>query len=92
MELTQKINCRTRVVATLQENGDLSVKAFAEAEYAKGCTTTAEVSGGDISPAEQEAVTAALGQVLKSATGALGSRIGRSIHKSAEVAAALGEI
>lgn len=92
MELTTKVDCRVSVSATLRENGELSVKVFGQAEYAKDRTATAEVSGADLPPAEVEAVKVALGAVLESASKKLGPRVARAIHKSVEVAAAHGEI
>jgi hypothetical protein len=90
MELTTTVDCRCRVSATLEETGELSLKVFGQADYAKGRSTTAEVI--DIPPVLRENVKAALHEVLKAAEPALGPRIQRSIHISGTVAAAHGEI
>jgi hypothetical protein len=90
MELTAKIAAHCRVVATLEESGELTVKAFAQAEYATGRTTTAEVI--EIPPALRAQVEAVLGLVLEAAMPALGERIQRAVHKSTEIAASMGEL
>jgi len=90
MELTQTITCITRVSASLEEDGRLAIKVFAQADYAKGRSTTAEVA--DIPGPLREAAQKALQAILDEAAPRLGPRIGHAIHKSAEVAAAHGEI
>lgn len=90
MELTSKIAAHCRVVASLEESGELTVKAFAQAEYARGRTTTADVI--EIPPAVRAHVEDALRAVLEAAMPALGVRIQRAVHKSTEIAAAMGEL
>jgi hypothetical protein len=92
MELKQTIVCTTRVCASLEEGAGASVKVFGQAEYAKGRTTTAEVSQHEIPEALRAKLTGVLEEIRTHAEGALGQRIGRAIHKSAEVAAAHAEI
>ena len=92
MKLTSVIECKTRVSAGLEEDGSLSLKVFAETEYAKGRTTTAEVGVVDISAEMQDVVRAALQAAMDEAGNKLGQRISQAKHKSAEVAAAHGEI
>ncbi len=105
MDLVQKITAKTRVSATLEEDGTLSLKVFGQAEYAKGKTTTAEVGAEDLGFDKEQKefdpklqakllddVKAALKAVLADAAPILGQRVGKAIHKSAEVAAAHGEI
>lgn len=92
MKLTNVIECKTRVSAGLEEDGTLSLKVFATTEYAKGRTTTAEVSVDDLSAETKEKVAEALTLALDEAAEKLGPRITQAKHKSAEVAAAHGEI
>lgn len=90
MKLTTVVEAKTRVCATLEEDGTFSLKAFAEAEYAPGKTTTAEVHITD--PTQVDAVKAALHAALTGAAQILGGRLNKSIHTSAEVSARHGEI
>ena len=100
MELKQTIQCTTRVCASLEENGSVSIKVFGSAPYAPGGddapgpTTTAEVGAADIPEALRATLASALAAVLadEQVQQVLGNRIGQAIHKSAEVAAAHGEI
>lgn len=100
MELTQTIKCQTRVSASLDESGTLSIKVFGTAEYAPGTketpgpTTTAEVFGNEIPEGVRDALRAAMQAALDGTEvqKLLGDRIGKAIHKSAEIAAAHGEI
>lgn len=93
MELTQTIQCTTRVSATLEEGAEqATAKVFASAEYAKGRSTTAEVGAHEVPPAMITELTRVLGAIRAHAEKTLGARIGTAIHKSAEVAAAHGEI
>lgn len=92
MELKQTIECRVRVSAGLEEDGTLTLKAFASSAYAPGATTTAVVEIDDLPLPVATTVKAALREALAAAQPLLGKRIGAAIHKSAEVAAAHGEI
>lgn len=92
MELTTRITAQTRVSATLEESGTLSLKVFAESEYAPGRTTTAEVPMSELPQPVQDAVAAALREALEAAAAVLGRRVARAILKSTEVASGFGEI
>lgn len=92
MKIKNEIECRARVSATLDESGTLTLNVFGQAEYAKDRTTTAQVGDADIPAKDRDAVAAALKAVLDGAAPKLGPRLARSISKSAEVAAAHGEI
>lgn len=92
MELTTTITCRTRVVATLEETGELSLKAFAETEYAPGRTTSADVGLAEFPEAVRAELKTALEAALTAAAATLGPRIAAARLKSAEVAATYGEI
>lgn len=94
MELVSTITARTRASAGLEEDGSLSLKVFAEAEYAPGMTTTAEVQLAEIDPEKADAVKAALAAVLvdEGVNALLGDRLPKAVLKSAEISAAHGEI
>jgi coenzyme F420-reducing hydrogenase beta subunit len=92
MELRTTVSAKVRACATLEEDGTVSVKAFASADYAPGCTTTVSVESQEIPEKVRQAVAAALLEVQNAAAVTLGVRIQRAIAKSAEVAAAHGEI
>ena len=92
MELIHTIECKTHVSASLKEAGEFGIKAFAEAEYAPGRTTTVEVALHELPTTVQTRVREALHDALSAAHALLGLRIGQAIHKSAEVAARFGEI
>jgi hypothetical protein len=90
MQLTQKIDCVCRVTATYEEDGRLAIKVFGQAEYAKGRTTTADVV--EIPESLQAKAKTVLEEILIAAAPVLGARLGKAVHKSAEVAGAHGEI
>lgn len=92
MKLTTTIECTCRASAQIAEDNTLSLKVFAEAEYAPGRTTTADVQLSELPPAIVSAVQVALAAARDAAAALLGARIQQSVHKSAEVAAAHGEI
>jgi hypothetical protein len=92
MELRTTVQAKVRVCASLEEDGTAIVKAFAEAEYAPGCTTTASVEVNEIPERLKAAVAAALLEAQKFAESLLGQRIPRAIAKSAEIAAPHGEV
>jgi hypothetical protein len=92
MELITKINATTRVSAGLEEDGTLSLKVFAQAEYAPGKTTTAEVPSSEIPDALKAKVAQALADVAEHAQPALGPRLQRAMVKSHEVSAQMGEL
>ena len=94
MELTTTVSCRCRVSAGLDEAGQLTAKVFADAEYAPGRRTTAEIAQAEIAPSLVTNLHAALKAILEAVSKSplLGRRIQAAIHKSAEVAAAHGEI
>lgn len=90
MELKNVIDCQCRVSATYEEDGTLRVKVFASADYAKNRSATAEVA--DVPEDLQASLAAAMKAVLDAASPKLGQRVSAAMHKSAEVAAAHGEI
>jgi hypothetical protein len=92
MELKQTIQCTTRVSASLEEGAGATAKVFASAEYAKGRTTTVEVSNDELPPSLRSKLSAVLEEIRAFAEKPLGDRIGRAIHTSAAVAAAHREI
>lgn len=92
MELVTKVEAATRVSASLTEDGALSLKVFASADYAKGRSATAELPVAALDPEKVAAVKAALQAVLEDAAPKLGAPLTRALVKSAEVSAAHGEI
>jgi len=92
MELHATISCTVRGSAQITEQGDLSLKVFAQAEYAPGRTTTAEVQMHELSAETQAAVQGALAAAVAEALELLGSRIQKAMHKSHDVSVALREI
>lgn len=90
MELKSQVNATCRVCATYEENGDLSVKVFGQAEYAKGASATAEVS--DVDPELVAQLSAVMQKILKASEAKLGPRLNRALLKSTEIAAQFGEI
>lgn len=90
MELKSNVDAICRVSATLEEGGAVSVRVFAQAEYAPGATTTAEVN--DVPQELRSQLQSVMEKILTSAENKLGPRLQRAIHKSTEVAASYGEI
>ena len=93
MDITSTISCQCRVVASLEaETHVVSVKVFAEAEYAPGRGTTAELGRDELPRDLVERVRAVLAEVQAYAEPKLGARIQHAIFKSAEVAILMGEL
>lgn len=90
MDIKTTIACTCRVSAALEESGELAVKVFAQAAYAKGRTTTIDVT--NIPEALKAKVKAVLAEVLETAKPEIGPRIHLAIVKSAEIGAAMGEV
>ena len=90
MELTQTVQCTCRVSATYEESGELSVKVFAQAEYAKGRTTTIEAKS--VSDVLRKRLADVCQEILDQSSDGLGPLVAQAIHKSTEVAAARGEL
>jgi len=92
MELTTTIEATCRVAATLQDDGSLTVSVFAQADYAKGASATAQITGDDIPDALRMRLQGVLKEILASVEDEVGPRLQRSVHKSLEVASAMGEL
>lgn len=89
MKLTTTIECTTCVAARLADDGTCDVKVFGHAEYARGRTTTAEIA---VPPEVAAKVAAALTDARAAVMAALGPAMQKAIAKSADVAAARGEL
>lgn len=89
MKLTTTLECGARVCATFADDGQCTVKVFAQAEYAKGRTTTAEVPA---SPKASAAIALAMKAALEEVAPQLGPALQRAIAKSTEVAVQRGEL
>lgn len=92
MDITHTIDATCRLSLGYTEAGELSVKVFGQADYAPGRSTTAEVSGSELSSAVRQQLEAAARAALDEASPKLGPRLMQAIVKSTEVAASMGEL
>lgn len=92
MELITKIDARTRLSATLEEDGALSVTAFATAPYTQGASATAQVVTCEIPDDLRKELAHVMAKVLQRSHLLLGERLPRAVHQSVEIAARMGEL
>lgn len=89
MELITKTECKCVVLARLDEDGALSCRVTGHTDYSPGCATSAEL----IPPLEmQEAVKAAMTNMLEWAATRMAAPISDAVHTSRTVAQAHQEI